>query len=77
MKLIAAKPMSYGGKRLDPGTEFEASRQDARVLTALGRAKISNAIQPRDMAADDASKKDAPKKRSKRNYQRRDMRAED
>lgn len=38
-KLKALRGFTYAGKALVPGDRFEASRQDARVLRAVGRAK--------------------------------------
>lgn len=38
--MTALKSQVYGGRRIKPGDDFEASGQtDARVLKALGRAK--------------------------------------
>jgi hypothetical protein len=36
--MIASQPISYGGRRLARGDAFEAKRQDARLLRAVGRA---------------------------------------
>lgn len=36
--MIAVKAFSYGSERLQPGQEFEATRQHARLLMALGNA---------------------------------------
>lgn len=38
-QLKALRSFTYAGKALVAGSEFKASRQDARVLRALGRAK--------------------------------------
>lgn len=51
-KLTATRPMRYATRALQAGDEFEASRQDARVLTALGRARPAQAVAPQD--GDDA-----------------------
>lgn len=52
-KLTATRPMRYATRALQAGDEFEASRQDARVLTALGRARPAQEAAPRDDDAGD------------------------
>lgn len=42
-KMIAMKSMRYQTRRLRAGDEFDATRTDARVLTALGKAKACDA----------------------------------
>ncbi|ACL58958.1 hypothetical protein [Methylobacterium nodulans] len=37
--LIATTAMRYGGRALQPGESFRASRRDARTLAAIGKAK--------------------------------------
>ena len=66
MKYVAKRPLTYRGQRLEIGDEFEPSRQDGRLLQALGRAAL---------VADEKPK--AKKKAKKRAYKRRDMEAED
>ncbi len=41
--MIATKAMTYGTRRLKAGDEFVASRRDARLLAAIGRAEYSTA----------------------------------
>lgn len=65
-KLIAAKAFTYGSTSLNIGDPFDAPRQDARVLIAIGRAK--KAPEPEPEPVDD---------KPKRAYKRRDMVAED
>lgn len=38
--MIATKDLTYATRRLKADDAFEASRSDARVLTALGRARL-------------------------------------
>jgi hypothetical protein len=40
-KMVATKSMTYRTRRLRAGDEFEANRRDARVLTAIGKAKVA------------------------------------
>ena len=40
-KMVATKSMVYRTRRLQAGDEFDASGRDARVLTAIGKAKVS------------------------------------
>ncbi len=37
-KMIAMKRMTYGTRRLKAGDDFTATRRDARVLDAIGKA---------------------------------------
>lgn len=41
LPMKATKAMAYGTRRLKAGDPFEASRQDARVLNAIGKAEYS------------------------------------
>lgn len=69
MKYVAKRPLTYRGQRVDVGDEFEPSRQDGRLLQALGHA---------DLVADEPDEKPKSKKKAKkRAYKRRDMEAED
>jgi hypothetical protein len=43
VSMIARKALTYGTRRLRAGDAFEASRQDARVLTAVGLASDARA----------------------------------
>lgn len=45
-KMIALKTFSYAGHRIKSGKEFYAIKSDAKVLIALGTAKIAPAAQP-------------------------------
>lgn len=52
-KMIAARSMTYGTRRLQAGEAFEAPRRDARLLAAMGRAKTveveeAGSQEPRD-----------------------------
>lgn len=38
--MIATKDLTYATRRLKADDQFDASRNDARVLTALGRARL-------------------------------------
>lgn len=71
MKYVAKRPLTYRGQRVEVGDEFEPSRQDGRLLQALGHA---------DLVADGSEPDEKPKakkKTKKRAYKRRDMEAED
>lgn len=70
MKYIAKVGMTYQGRRLVAGDELEPTRQDARLLSALGR------IAPAGVSEKPA-KKAAKKAAKKRTYKRRDMQAEE
>lgn len=72
LKLIAKKPLRYAGRSLVAGDEFEASRMDARLLKAIGKA------------VDAPEREDAPVKveaerapASKGKYRTRRMKASD
>lgn len=77
VSMITLKEHVYGGKRLKPDAEFQATgEQDARLLTALGRAKRKPAQQvaallAAPLAADAGSTQDATTapaaKKSRRN----------
>lgn len=70
MTLIATKPMSYGGCRLEVGDKFEPrSNRDARTLKAIGKAK--------DAEADEPATDVAPEPKARKGYKRRDLTAED
>jgi len=43
--LKALKPFRYAGRALEAGDKFSASRRDARVLHALGRAAPADSYQ--------------------------------
>lgn len=45
-KLIASRAMRYGTRALRAGDEFEASRRDARLLVAIGRASEAKEPEP-------------------------------
>jgi hypothetical protein len=45
-KMIASRSFRYGTRQLSSGQEFEARRQDARLLNALGRAKEAPPVRP-------------------------------
>lgn len=42
-ELIATRRLSYGTRRLQADDRFPATKQDARVLVALGRARYATA----------------------------------
>lgn len=54
--MIARKAMPYKTRRLLPGDPFTTSRQDARALNAIGKARYAT----RDMVADDERPARAP-----------------
>ena len=45
-KMKALKAMTYATRRLRAGDEFEASRRDARILAAIGRADYAPDPEP-------------------------------
>ncbi len=45
-KMIASVSLSYGTRRLVAGDEFMAPRRDARILAALGRARLADVLEP-------------------------------
>lgn len=66
LPMLATKAMTYGTRRLKAGDAFEANRQDARVLSAIGKADYSTRMlvaEPQPAAqrqAAPAPKVDAP-----------------
>lgn len=73
MRLIATKSMSYAGKRLADGDEFEPrTARDARILKAIGKASDVT-----DTAEAEPEAPAAKETRQKRTYKRRDLTAED
>jgi hypothetical protein len=40
-KLIASRRLTYAGRRLDPGDEFDASDRDAKTLAVIGSARYA------------------------------------
>jgi hypothetical protein len=68
MDLIATKSLAYASKRYEVGEKFEANNRDARILVAIGKAKLA--------PADAAPVEDDETKPAKRTYKRRDMKAE-
>lgn len=50
-RMIANRALRYRGKVLTAGDEFDASRQDARALGALGRAAYAPEVTERQAAA--------------------------
>lgn len=85
MKMIALKPIH----RLRPGDEFEATRTQARVLVAIGKAREApapapepprRAAPPRTQAEPEPEKTAEPEHhepRASRFYRRRDMQPEE
>ena len=68
MDLVAIKSLVYASKRREVGEPFEANNRDARILVAIGKAKLAEAaVTP---VEDDETKP------TKRGYKRRDMKAE-
>lgn len=63
MRLVATQELTYDAKMLNVGDEFDAPDKDAELLKGVGKARDT-----------DEQKTDAP--RTKRQYKRRDMRAE-
>jgi hypothetical protein len=43
-KLIASRRLTYAGRRLDPGDEFDASDRDAKTLSVIGSARYSTRV---------------------------------
>ena len=56
VSMIATKAMTYATRQLRADEPFEASRMDARVLTALGRAKL---VEPKPEPKNVEAEKDA------------------
>ncbi len=81
MTLIATKSMSYGGRRLAPGDQFDARARDARLLLAIGKARLEPDRAPEPapdfhpLDHDEDGKKGGSRKG--RTYKRRDLTAED
>lgn len=75
--LIASRPLRYNARPLVANQEFNASARDARLLIALGRAKLK--AYPEEQAAPVVAPTavPAPSERQKRQYRRRDMTAAD
>lgn len=87
--MTTLKPHRYASRSLVPGDEFEASGRDARILAALGRARLveppsAPAGEPTQPADAEQRSEDAPPAeppadeapKPKRKYKRRDMTAE-
>jgi hypothetical protein len=62
--LIAKKRLTYAGKRYSIGDPFSASAGDARILTVTGLASFAEPEAPPTVT------------KPRRQYRRRDMRAE-
>jgi hypothetical protein len=60
--MIATRDMTYATRQLRADEPFEASRTYARVLTALGRARLIEAKEE----PEEAPKKSAPAKRARK-----------
>lgn len=83
MKVKAKAEFPYGGRRIRVGETVTMSNADARLMKALGR--VEDYVEPVKTRAanadpldhDEDGRKGGSKKGRKRNYQRRDMRAED
>jgi hypothetical protein len=43
-KLIASRRLTYAGRRLDPGDEFDASDRDAKTLAVIGSARYATRV---------------------------------
>ncbi|MDD2133354.1 hypothetical protein [Pseudomonas kurunegalensis] len=74
MKMVALKEFRYGGKQLLAGDPFEASARDVRLLRAIKNAKPAEGVDDPD--ADGEGRQKGPGGPAKRNYKRRDMKAE-
>lgn len=77
MKMKSLTSHRYAGRRLSAGETFEASRRDARVLTAVGHAKVEHdapvavavappAPEPVVVAVLEAPAEEAPKRRRRK-----------
>ena len=76
-ELVAIRPLTYGTRRMRPGESFVAQDSHARLLVAIGRARVAT-VEPapkKEVAVLLAAPEEKPKR--KRAYKRRDMRAED
>ena len=69
-KLVASKSLIYGGKSLSKGDEFDAVKQDAKILTAIGKAQYVITV------ADVEKVPAKEEKKTRGEYKRRDMTAE-
>ena len=74
-QLIAQRRMYYGTRKLVAGDAFEAEDRHAHLLIIAKAAKAAETPQPTE-PDDDADESTAPPK-VKRQYRRRDMKAED
>ncbi|WP_084581776.1 hypothetical protein [Sphingomonas azotifigens] len=78
MKMIATKPLRYGGKQLDVGDPFETKTdRDAKLLRAIGKAENDGELREEQSEPDTATESSGRGKGHKAGgtYQRRDMRA--
>lgn len=80
VSMKALRAMRYAGKQVSVGDVFEASPQDAKVLEAIRSAALvvedrSMRATPTPIVKDDAEKADEAEP-AKKNYRRRDMKAE-
>lgn len=66
-QLIAEKPVFYSGRTRLKGEVFEATQAHAAVLLKTGTVKVHDAVEESDST---------PVARRRRQYRRRDMRAE-
>jgi hypothetical protein len=72
--LTATASYTYAGQRLKAGDTFTATDSDARLLTIIGKAKVSvAAVQKKQSAKKQAAQKKPP---AEKTYARRDLRAE-
>lgn len=79
MKLIARKPLRYGGRDYLPGDEVEVTDRDGRTLIAIG--KIAHSLEADDVSATTRvpvtpRKPKAPRKKGN-GYQTRRLKTED
>lgn len=44
MQIIATKHLTYGTRRLLPEEPFTATRRDARILVAIGKARMPSIV---------------------------------
>lgn len=44
MQIIATKHLTYGTRRLLPEEPFTATRRDARILVAIGKARMPSSV---------------------------------
>jgi hypothetical protein len=79
VRLVATESQFYGTRQLRPGDEFEAGKDDAEDILALGIGRVSE----KPLSVKQATKRPAKPVKPKRKYiksglyKRRDMRAED